>query len=129
MPTITPGVASPAENPAAEGGCAFPIDALGAGRHRGRSCGAPPRPGSPYCAEHHALCYVPPESLAERRRLLEIEALAEAVGGKTGRIARRPPVRLLRRLDRVSRSFSTQNRSRIVPKGGEDRDAENARTR
>ena len=35
-------------------GCAYLIDDA-AGRH---DCGALRRPCSPYCAEHHAICYV-----------------------------------------------------------------------
>jgi hypothetical protein len=79
-------------------------------------CGAVCQPDSPYCPKHHARCHLPEGSAAERQRLREIEALAAAVGGKRGRAARRPPLRLLRRLDRVVRDVSCLKCSRIVLK-------------
>jgi hypothetical protein len=85
-------------------GCAFVLDResrAAAGQIR---CAAPRRPGSAYCHAHHALCHLPSESLAERRKMKEIEALAEAVGGRSGRPTRRPPPRFLQRMDRVSRT-------------------------
>src|SRR5205814_7635933 len=82
-------------------GCAFPLGANGAPL----ACGAPRRPGSSFCPEHHALCHLPPGGRAERRALAEEEALARAVGGRLGREAREPPDALLRRLDRISRLF------------------------
>src|SRR5438128_4368285 len=85
-------------------GCAFVVDGEpgpgGAG-----FCNAPRRAGSAYCPRHHALCHLPNGSAAERRQLREIDALAEAVGGRQGRETRRPPDRLLRRLDRIAREF------------------------
>jgi hypothetical protein len=36
-----------------------------------RQCGRAQRAGSPYCAEHHRLCYLPRGSAAERLRLAE----------------------------------------------------------
>ena len=79
-------------------------------------CAAPRRAGSAYCHAHHALCYLPSDSLAERRKLKEIEALAEAVGGRSGRPARRPPPRFLQRMDRVSRAALRPKCSRNVLK-------------
>lgn len=101
--------------PEASDGCAFVFDRImqmAAGRTR---CAAPLRAGSAYCEAHHALCYLPMESLAERRKLKEIEALAEAVGGKRGRPARRPPPRFLQRMNRVSRAALRPNSSCNVP--------------
>jgi hypothetical protein len=104
-----------------EGGCAFVLDP-DTSTTAGRSyCAVPRRPGSAYCHEHHALCYLPSHSLAERRKLKEIEALAEAVGGRSGRPARRPPPSFLSRMDRVSRSVLRPNRSRIVLVDGANR--------
>jgi hypothetical protein len=48
-------------------------------------CGADRQPGSSYCAHHHAICYVRPESAQERVVLREIAALAATVGGKMSR--------------------------------------------
>ena len=100
-------------------GCAFVLDResrAAAGQIR---CAAPRRPGSAYCHAHHALCHLPSESLAERRKLKEIEALAEAVGGRSGRPARRPPPpRFLQRMNRVSRTALRPECSRIVLIGG-----------
>jgi len=74
-------------------------------------CGRRRRPDSSFCPTHHAICHVPAGSPAERRRLDEAEALAQAVGGRLGTPARAPPEPLLRRLDRISRLFSHPNRS------------------
>jgi hypothetical protein len=98
----------------ADGGCAFVIDGADPIPGRVNFCNAPRDPGSAYCRGHHALCHLAKQSAAERRGLIEIEALAEAVGGRQGRVARDPPPRLLRRLDRIARAFSQSNRSRIV---------------
>jgi hypothetical protein len=92
-------------------GCAFVLDAADRGAAAARFCNAPRRPGSAYCPPHHADCYVANGSAAEQRQLREIEALAEAVGGKQGRAAQQPPPRLLRRLDRIARVFSSADRS------------------
>ena len=94
-------------------GCAFPLGADGAPL----ACGAPRRPGSSFCPEHHALCHLPPGGLAERRALAEEEALARAVGGRLGREAREPPDALLRRLDRISRLFFCPKSSCYVQGG------------
>lgn len=97
-------------------GCAFPLETGPA--HK--TCGAPCRAGSVYCAEHHALCHVQSGSAAERRRLRETEALAAAVGGRRGPIAMRPSERSLRRLERAARGHLLRpNRSRIVPRTDE----------
>jgi hypothetical protein len=39
-------------------------------------CGAPGKPGSPYCAVHHAFCYLPRGSRRERDAVDRIERLA-----------------------------------------------------
>jgi hypothetical protein len=91
-------------------GCAYILDG-------GGTCGAVLRPGSPYCAVHHALCHVPEGSSGERRRLREAEALACAVGGKQGGAGRAPPDRFLRRLENVARGFTRPSCSRIVRAG------------
>ena len=58
------------------GGCRFVVD----DQHQ---CGAQKRAGSSYCEEHHALCYVPAHSQAERQRLREIAKIGEIVGGRS----------------------------------------------
>src|SRR4051794_40308180 len=103
-----------------EGGCAFVLDrdtCAAAGQSR---CGAPRRLGSVYCYEHHALCYLPSRSLAKRRKLREIEALAEAVGGRSGRPARQPPPRFMQRMNQISRAALRPKSSCIVLLGGAD---------
>ncbi|HTW52065.1 MAG TPA: hypothetical protein VME45_09245 [Stellaceae bacterium] len=91
-------------------GCAFILD-------DDAKCGAWRREGSPYCGHHHALCHVSEDSRGGRRRLKEAEALASAVGGRTGKPARLPPDPVLRRLENVARGFARANRSRFVQKG------------
>src|SRR5260370_12483495 len=93
-----------------DSGCAFVV--ADPGPRRANLCDAPRQVGSAYCPRHHALCHLPAGSAAERRQLREIEALAEAVGGRQGRAAPHPPDRLLRRLDGIARAFSRPNRSR-----------------
>jgi hypothetical protein len=100
--------------PEPNGGCAFVLDAEARATPGRTWCGAPRRPGSAYCKTHHARCHLPSDSLAERRKIKEIEALAEAVGGKSGRPARRPPPRFLKRMDRASRAALRPDRSCIV---------------
>jgi hypothetical protein len=96
------------------GGCAFIIDGTDLNSGRVDFCAAAPEAGSAYCRQHHALCHLPRRSAGERRQLREIDALAEAVGGRQGRAGRHPPPRLLRRLDRVARAISRPDRSLIV---------------
>ena len=91
-----------------DGGCAFLIGGAD-------FCGEPREPGSAYCPPHRALCHVPKDSAEERQQLREIEALAEAVGGRLGRRTRRPPDLLLRRLDHIAKAFSRPTCSPIVP--------------
>lgn len=79
--------------------CTYPIEGEGI-------CGAPRRPGSSYCTTHHALCYLPRGSAAERRRLRRIEALAEAVGGRRSRDRAAPSPRFLERLERSVRGLA-----------------------
>jgi hypothetical protein len=68
-------------------------------------CGAPLRPASPYCPQHHALCHVAAGSTAENQRLREVEALAKAVGGRRSREAGGPSRQFLRRLERAARFY------------------------
>ena len=88
------------------GGCAFLIDDANPNPSPLNFCGAPRETGSAYCPPHHAVCHLPKGSAAERRQISEIDALADAVGGRQGREARDPPTGLLRRLDRIARAFS-----------------------
>ena len=60
--------------------CAF-IIGNGAAR---RACGRSVRTGSAYCPEHHALCHVGGGTTEEISRLLEVELIANAVGGRRG---------------------------------------------
>jgi hypothetical protein len=71
-----------------------------------RMCGAPRRLGSPYCPDHHVLCHVPCGTTEEIKRLREVEALANAVGGRRTRDAGGPSRRFLRRLENAVRGFS-----------------------
>jgi len=71
-----------------------------------RQCGALRRLGSPYCADHHALCHVPVGTVEEIERLREVEALATAVGGRKARDSSEPSKRFLKRLEHAVRSFS-----------------------
>src|SRR5579864_3963234 len=89
-----------------------PSGALGAAG--AAACGEPRLAASAYCPEHHALCHLAPGSAEEARRLREIEALAQAVGGRLGRDARSPPDALLRRWQRLERAFSRPQCSRYV---------------
>lgn len=91
----------------ADEGCAFILE-------EGGCCGAERREKSPYCLHHHALCHAPEQSRRGRRRLKEAEALATAVGGRTGRLWRLPPDPLLRRLENVARGFVRPKCSRFV---------------
>jgi len=91
-------------------GCAFPE-----GEPGDPWCGAPRRPGSSYCPSHHARCLIAPASAAGRRRLLEFEALATAVGGRLGDAEYWPGPQALRRIERKGRAFLRPNRSRFVP--------------
>jgi hypothetical protein len=88
-------------------GCAFFISAH-------RQCGVERRPGSSYCAAHHALCHIAEGSLGESRQFRATEALAKAVGGKNGSRARRPPEQFLRWLENLTRVFLRPERSCIV---------------
>lgn len=124
MPIKTPNSAEMPTNaePEPEDGCTFVLDEDTSARARRTYCAAPRRAGSAYCHSHHALCHLPSESLAEQRELQEIEALAEAVGGKSGRPARRPPPRFLLRMGQISRAALGPNRSRNVLSGRKLRD-------
>jgi hypothetical protein len=95
------------ERHSAETGCAY---ILGENGER-RNCGAPRHLGSPYCTEHHALCHVPSGTTEEVTRLQEVEALANAVGGRRARHSGAPSGRFLRRLEHAVRGFSAPSRS------------------
>ncbi len=88
-------------------GCAYPVEV----ESNHRRCGAPRRPGSPYCPNHHALCYVATGTIEESKRLREVEVLADAVGGRRGRAAREPSRHFLRRLEHRVGDFSHVERS------------------
>jgi hypothetical protein len=94
---------------AADCGCAFVVEAGNPGPDGGKFCNAPRAPASAYCPRHHALCHLPKGSAAEQRQLCEIEALAQAVGGRRGRETQQPPDRVLRRLNRIAQAFSRLN--------------------
>ena len=83
-------------------GCAYLIEDVGS--HR--MCGAPRRPVSSYCPQHHALCHLANGSAAEANRIREVEAIASAVGGRRSRRNSAGPSRqFLKRLeDTVSSS-------------------------
>jgi|SRR5271156_804637 len=85
-----------------ETGCAYILGDNG----ECRNCGAPRRFGSPYCPEHHALCHVACGTTEEVKRLREVEALANAVGGRRARDGGEPPRRFLRRLEHAVRGFA-----------------------
>lgn len=83
-------------------GCAY---ILGEDGER-RPCALPRQPGSPYCAEHHTLCHVRCGTVEEVARLREVEALANAVGGRRARNRGEPSRHFLRRLEHASRDSS-----------------------
>ena len=86
-------------------GCAYII-----GEYENRQiCGAPQKPASPYCPEHHRLCHVDYGSQAEADRLREVEAIAKVVGGRRSRYGIKPSGRFLRRIERAVRGFSRSN--------------------
>jgi hypothetical protein len=90
-----------------EDGCSFLIgDGASAW-----ACGVPRQSGSSFCSEHHALCHISPGSGRERQQIHEIEALANAVGGRRGHEAQQPPPRVFNRLLRVERRFLRPYRS------------------
>jgi hypothetical protein len=93
---------SPLANPGHDhSGCVYPLS--GDADHR--FCDSPRRLGSPYCPRHHALCHVRSGTKEEIRRLREVEALANMVGGRRARDAGEPPRRFLKRLERAGRDF------------------------
>jgi hypothetical protein len=81
-------------------GCAYLIGESGS--HR--ICGAPRRPVSSYCPQHHALCHLANGSAAEADRIREVEAIASAVGGRRSRNCGGPSRQFIKRLEH---SFST----------------------
>ena len=101
-----------------DAGCAFIIDGDAPGGAATNFCGATRQPGSAYCPTHHARCHLATGSAAERGRLAEIEALAKAVGGRQGRVARRPPAPLLHRLERTAQAASHTKPARLASPGG-----------
>jgi hypothetical protein len=123
MPSEFPGVLQDGELDRAAGrGCAFVLDSADDAPVRTRFCAALRQSGSAYCPDHHARCRLPGGSAAEKQQLREIEALANAVGGKQGRSTRQPSPRMLRRLDRAARTVSCADRSCIVPEEETDGD-------
>jgi hypothetical protein len=82
-------------------GCAFLLE----GPNGRRICGAPCQTSSSYCAHHHSLCHVACGSRAERRRLREVETLANAVGGRRARQGVAPSRQFLERLEQTIRDF------------------------
>jgi hypothetical protein len=82
-------------------GCAYLVE--GPSGHQ--ICGAPCQTSSPYCSHHHSLCYVACGSKAERRRLREVETLANAVGGRRARQGVAPSRQFLERLEQAIRDF------------------------
>ena len=83
-------------------GCAYVLDEPDGLR----SCGAPRRQASSYCPCHHAVCYIVSGSIAELKRLQEVETLASAVGGRRARQAAGPSRQFLKRLERAVRDDS-----------------------
>jgi len=81
--------------------CAFVIGEGGARR----TCGRVVRAGSAYCPDHHALCHIKGGTSEEISRLLEVELLANAVGGRRGG-GGEPTRRFLRRVENAVRTFS-----------------------
>ena len=98
MPLATPPWPESREN---ETVCAFVI---GEGQAR-RSCGRVVRTGSAYCPDHHAVCHIKGGTSEEVRRLLEVEMLANAVGGRRAR-GGEPTRRFLKRVENAVRTFS-----------------------
>jgi hypothetical protein len=90
-----------------DSGCAYLLDH----NEERRCCGTPRRRGSPYCPHHHAMCHIPSGTTEEFRRLREVEALANAVGGRRGRDVGAPPRQFLRRLEHTVRDLSSSIRS------------------
>ncbi len=76
-------------------GCAYIVDGYGSRRN----CGAPRRPVSSYCEQHHALCHLAYGSTAEASRLREVEVIASAVGGRRSRNRSGPSSQFIKRLE------------------------------
>jgi hypothetical protein len=83
-------------------GCAYLIGESGS--HR--ICGAPRRPVSSYCPQHHALCHLANGSAAEANRIREVEAIASAVGGRRSRNRAGPSRQFLKRLEHTASTSS-----------------------
>lgn len=90
------------EQDGVDSGCAFILGDIG----ERRCCGTRQRLGSSYCPEHHALCHVPCGTTEEQERLREVEALANAAGGRRARGAVGPSPKFLRRMEHAVRVFS-----------------------
>lgn len=90
------------EHPQGEEGCAYILDEC----DNRRTCGAQRGLLSSYCPQHHALCHVANGSTAEAGRLREVEALANAVGGRRSRTGGSPSRRFLKRLEHAVRDPS-----------------------
>jgi hypothetical protein len=83
-------------------GCAYILDEPGTCR----ICGAPRRPVSPYCPQHHAKCYLAYGSKAEADHLREVEAIASAVGGRRSRNRSGPSRHFLKRVEHAASTSS-----------------------
>jgi hypothetical protein len=94
---------------AAEYGCAFILDHPSTDSAGLTFCDRPCRPGSDYCAEHHALCHLRRGSRAEIMKEFAQEALADAVGGKQARRLPAPPSHWFPRAEKAARPFFATN--------------------
>ena len=95
-------------------GCSFILGEGGADRAGPVYCGLPCRPGSDYCAAHHALCHLRRGGRAEIMKGFAIEALAEAVGGRIARPRPAPSPAWFPRVEKAAQPFFRQSRSRYV---------------
>jgi hypothetical protein len=79
-------------------GCRFILDGPGG---KAVACEVPVKAGSSYCATHHAVCYLRPESESAASALQEIEEIAAAVGGRCS-VGRAPAAKFLSRLTEIT---------------------------
>jgi hypothetical protein len=94
--------ASPLDAFEGDDGCAYILGESASNR----MCGAPRRPESSYCEQHHALCHLVCGSPAEANRLREVEAIASAVGGRRARNRGGPSKQFLRRIEHAALTSS-----------------------
>ena len=83
-------------------GCAYLVE----GPNGRGFCGAPCQAASSYCPTHHLVCHIPCGTQAETKRLLEVETLASAVGGRRARRRIAPSRQFLNRLEQAIRDLS-----------------------